>query len=309
MRLSGYDFDDHWLDLDGLRLHYLDEGAGEPVVMLHGNPTWSFSYRHLVTALRDSYRVVVPDHIGCGLSDKPDDSRYSYTLRRRAEDVETLLDRLGITENITLVVHDWGGMIGLTYASRHPERIKRLVILNTAAFHMPKGKPLPWQLKACRNPLTGPLLIRGLNAFSRGAVRTCVTRRRMPPEVQQGYLAPYDSWANRIGVLRFVQDIPLRPGDPSYATVSEVEARLDLFRETPLLICWGERDFVFDVDFLDEWTRRFPQAEAHRFPDAGHYILEDASEEILPLVRRFLERHPLSTSATPLAVGRIANPS
>lgn len=309
MSLPGYDFDDHWLHLDGLRLHYLDEGLGEPVVMLHGNPTWSFYYRHLATALRDSYRVIVPDHIGCGLSDKPDDSRYQYTLRRRAEDVETLLDRLGISENITLVVHDWGGMIGLTYASWHPERIKRLVILNTAAFHMPQGKPLPWQLKACRNPLIGPLLIRGLNAFSRGAVRTCVTRRRMPTDARQGYLAPYDSWANRIGVLRFVQDIPLQPSDPSYATVSEVEARLEQFRETPMLIGWGERDFVFDVDFLHEWTRRFPQAETHRFPDAGHYILEDAGEEMIPLVRQFLERHPLSTPSAHLAVGRIGHPS
>ncbi len=127
----------HDLDLGGLRYHYLDEGQGEPVVMVHGNPSWSFYYRHLVEALRDNHRCIVPDHIGCGLSDKPDDARYEYTLSRRAADLEALLDHLGIEGPLTLVMHDWGGMIGMTYATRHPERIARLVVLNTAAFHLP----------------------------------------------------------------------------------------------------------------------------------------------------------------------------
>src|SRR5262245_32773123 len=111
------------LDLNGLRYHYLDEGQGEPVVMVHGNPSWSYYYRNLVEKLSGSYRTVVPDHIGCGLSDKPDDSKYTYTFSQRVDDLETLLNHLGIDRNITLVVHDWGGMIGLTYAARHPERI------------------------------------------------------------------------------------------------------------------------------------------------------------------------------------------
>ena len=143
------------LDRDGLRLHYLDEGAGEPVVMVHGNPTWSFYYRNLVEALRGSYRVVVPDHIGCGLSDKPDDSRYDYTLASRVDDLERLLDHLGLDRGLTLVVHDWGGMIGMAYAARHPERIARLVVLNTAAFHKPPGKSFPWPLWICRDTPLG----------------------------------------------------------------------------------------------------------------------------------------------------------
>jgi pimeloyl-ACP methyl ester carboxylesterase len=117
------------LDLGGLRYHYLDEGEGEPVVMLHGNPTRSFLYRTLVEALRPSYRTIVPDHIGCGRSDKPDDARYAYTLERRVADLEALLDQLRLDAGLTLVLHDWGGMIGMTYAARHPERISRLVIL------------------------------------------------------------------------------------------------------------------------------------------------------------------------------------
>ncbi len=296
MGVDLYPFTGHFLDLHGLRYHYLDEGYGEPIVMLHGNPTWSFYYRDLVAALRGAYRVIVPDHIGCGLSDKPEDKRYSYTLAQRVADLEALLDHLELRENLTLVLHDWGGMIGMAYAHRHPERVCRLVVMNTAAFHLPPSKRLPWQLWLCRNTPLGPLLVRGFNAFCRGAARVGCTRRPMPQDVRAGYLAPYDSWQNRIAVLRFVQDIPLEPEDRSSALVTQVQEGLSQFRGVPLLICWGERDFVFDQHFLDEWQRRFPDAEIHRFPDAGHYVLEDARAEIQPLIHDFLQRHPLSAS-------------
>ena len=293
LALPLYPFTSHTLDLSGLRYHYLDEGRGDALVMLHGNPTWSFYYRNLVLGLRDAYRTIVPDHIGCGLSDKPDDLKYEYSLRRRVADLETLLDHLELRENLTLVLHDWGGMIGMAFAHRHPERIKRLVLLNTAAFPLPTTTSLPWSLWWCRTPLIGPLLVRGVNAFSRGALRYCV-RNPLPSEVRNGYLAPYDSWRNRIAVLRFVQDIPLSPGERGYDLVQEVAEGLHRFAALPTLICWGEHDFVFDRHFLDEWRRRFPAAEVHSFPDAGHYVLEDAGAEILPLLRDFLRRHPLA---------------
>src|SRR5260370_20611078 len=150
-----------------MRYHYLDEGAGEPVVMLHGNPTWSYYYRRLVLGLREGYRIIVPDHIGCGLSDKPGDSRCHYSLASRVRDLETLLDHLRIDQKLTLVLHDWGGMIGMAYASRRPERIKRLIVLNTAAFHLPPAKPLPWPFRLFRLPILGPLLARRANRFFR----------------------------------------------------------------------------------------------------------------------------------------------
>jgi haloalkane dehalogenase len=187
-------------------------------------------------------------------------------------------------------------MIGMAYAHRHPGRIKRLVILNTAAFPLPPGKRLPLSLRVCRNSVIGPLLVRGLNAFSRGAARYCACKP-LSPEVRDGYLAPYDSWQHRIAVLRFVQDIPLAPGDRGFDLVNEVAVGLHRFAALPMLICWGERDFVFDRHFLEEWRRRFPAAEVHRFPDAGHYVLEDAGAEILPRIRDFLRRHPLATEA------------
>jgi cis-3-alkyl-4-acyloxetan-2-one decarboxylase len=281
------------LDRNGLRLHYIDEGSGDPVVMLHGNPTWSFFYRHLIEALHDSYRVIVPDHIGCGLSDKPDDSRYDYTLASRVDDLETLLDRLGLDRELTLVLHDWGGIIGMTYAARYPERIARLVIGNTAAFHKPAGKSFPWALSVVRATPLGSLLVRGLNLFARGTVWIGCKNHRLPRAMRDAYAVPYDSWAHRIAIHRFVQDIPLQPGDRSYELISWVQDRLPLLEPIPMLLAWGMRDFVFDSTILDEWVRRFPGAEVHRFARAGHLIFEDERGAMTGLVRSFLAAHPL----------------
>ncbi|MBZ0122039.1 MAG: alpha/beta fold hydrolase [Sandaracinaceae bacterium] len=295
---SLYPFDAHYFDAGGARMHYLDEGdtAAEPIVMVHGNPTWSFYYRSLVKALRPRYRCVVPDHVGMGMSDKPDDGKYPYTLARRVDDLERLLDHVRIDRDVTLVLHDWGGMIGMAWAARHPERVARLVVLNTAAFHLPGDKSFPWPLRLTRTPV-GAALVRGLNAFSEVASRVCVTRAPMPDEIRRAYVAPYGSYADRIATLRFVQDIPLSPSDAAYRVVSETQKKLHLFAHLPALICWGDRDFVFDHAFLREWRRYLPEAKVVRFPDCGHYVLEDATEEIVELVKDFLREHPLPARA------------
>ena len=275
------------------RLHYLDAGQGEPVVMLHGNPTWSFYYRNLVLALRDSYRCIVPDHIGCGLSDKPPLSLYDYSLKSRIDDLEALLDSLGLRENLTLVLHDWGGMIGMGFAARHPERIKRLVVSNTGAFPLPKSKPFPWSLWLGRNTRLGAWLILKKNAFCRLAARWCVTRKLLPADVREMYLKPYDTPEHRVAVLKFVQTIPLKPSDPGFDIVSDTALSLAKFRAVPTLLLWGMKDFVFDRHFLAEWQRHFPHAETHSWPDCGHYLLEDATDEVIMRVREFLTKHPV----------------
>lgn len=278
---------------NGLSQSYLDEGplAGEVVVMLHGNPSWSYYWRKLVLGLHDSYRCIVPDHIGMGLSDKPGDDRYTYTLQSRIDDLERLLDSLNLGDNITLAVHDWGGMIGFGWALKHAARIKRLVILNTAAFLLPKAKAMPWQLSLGRDSLLGTGLIRGFNAFSGGAVFIGV-ENKMPRAVRRAYTAPYDSWANRISTLRFVQDIPLSPKDQSWSLVEASAKRLPDFANCPAFIGWGLKDFVFDQHFLNEFTQALPQAEVHAFADAGHYVLEDKAEVLVPAIRGFLDQHP-----------------
>ena len=282
-----YPFDGNTLDLGGYRMHYLDEGSGSPVLCVHGNPTWSFFYRDLVLNLRDRHRVVVPDHVGCGLSDAPDDDVYEYTLAQRIDDLETLVERLELGP-LDLVVHDWGGAIGMGWAARRPDMVRRLVILNTAAFHLPAGKAMPWQLSIVRDTGLGAVMVRGLNAFARGATHMACTRRTLPKAVRNAYCAPYDSWQRRIATLRFVQDIPLQPSDRAYATISETQAALPRFADRPILICWGLRDFVFDSHFLAQWRMIYPDAEVHEYADCGHYILEDAGDEIIPLISRFL---------------------
>ena len=304
--------DQAWIDRDlypwtgkhldvggGVKMHYLDEGPrdGEVLVMLHGNPTWSFYWRHLIAGFSSQYRVIVPDHVGCGLSDKPGDDRYDYRLQRRVEDVEKLLESLSIRSNVTLVLHDWGGMIGMAYATRNKDRVKRLVVLNTAGFGLPEGRKLPWQIALVRFLPFFSVPVRGFNAFSVGATWTCSTvKGRLTKAVKRMYLAPYDSWRNRIAVHRFVQDIPLKEGDPSFPLVKRVSDELPHWSKTPLLVLWGMKDFVFDEHFLAEWKRRLPHGEVHTFPDAGHYVTEDAHEKIVPLLRTFLDANPLSAS-------------
>jgi haloalkane dehalogenase len=285
-------FKRNYLERNGQKYHYINEGTGEPVVMVHGNPSWSFYYRNLVTALSNNYQCIVPDHIGCGLSDKPSDRGYDYTLKNRIDDLEALLDSLLIKEKITLVVHDWGGMIGMGYAARHPERIKRLVILNTGAFHLPESKKFPLRLWICRNPLLGTLLVRGFNAFSSVASYIGVKRKPMSPEIRKAYVAPFNSWKNRISTLRFIQDIPLVPGDKNYQLVSDIDNSLHKFQKVPTIICWGLKDFVFDKHFLNIWKKKMPHAQINEFADCGHYILEDASEEVITLIKTFMADNP-----------------
>jgi len=287
-----YPFKSHYLDLNGLKYHYLDEGSGQPVVMVHGNPTWSFYFRDLIKALSGQYRVIAPDHIGCGLSDKPDSKTYDYKLKNRVDDLESLIESLKIKEKISLVLHDWGGFIGMAYALRHPERIGRFVLMNTAAFLPPPGKTIPIILIMIRRwRLLAVFAVQGFNLFALGAL-FINSYKGLSKDVKAGLIAPYNCWQNRIATLKFVQDIHLTENNPSYGIVKQVDKSMKLFLNLPILICWGKHDFVFDLDYLKEWQRRFPDADAHIFPEAGHYVLEDVPEKIIPLTREFLQKHP-----------------
>jgi haloalkane dehalogenase len=265
-------------------MSYLDEGprSDEAVLMLHGNPTWSFYYRELVKALAATRRCVVPDHIGMGLSEKPEN--YRYTLEQRIEDVAALVAQLGLNK-VHLVVHDWGGAIGFGFAARRPELIGRLVVLNTGAFASTR---IPGRIALCKAPLVGPAIVRGLNGFAWPATWMAMNRRALTPDEKRGYLLPYDSWANRVAVSAFVRDIPMNAAHPSWATLKQTEAGLAQFRDRPALIVWGGRDFCFNDAFLARWRQELPQAEVHRIADAGHYVLEDAREEVVPRVAEFL---------------------
>jgi haloalkane dehalogenase len=268
---------------DGTVMHYLDEGNGPVVLMLHGNPTWSFYFRNLVNELvRSGFRCIVPDHIGCGLSDQP--QAYDYTLKRRIDDVERLVDHLGIS-SFSLVVHDWGGAIGCGLAVRRPQALEKLVLLNTAAF---PSKRIPIRIGLLKIPLLGPLMIRGLNGFAGPAVNMAVVQP-LSKSVRRGFLWPYRSWAKRIAVWHFVKDIPLRRSHPSYSVLAEVEKGLEQFRGKPIQLVWGGKDFCFNDHFLQRWQEIFPEAETRYHKQSGHYILEDGGLKAWEEVRCFLE--------------------
>lgn len=291
-----YPFEGQRKLIGGHSLHYLDEGSGDPVVMVHGNPTWSFFWRNLVLGLRANHRCIVPDHIGCGLSDKPALADYPYTLQRRVEDLEALLDSLDLNERVTLVAHDWGGMIGMAVAHRRPERIARLVLMNTGAFPLPAEKAMPTRLSIVRDSRLGAFLVTRFNAFAKCATWMAV-EQPLPPEIARAYVAPYDTPDNRIATLRFVQDIPLAAEDPGYALVDEVGREMTSDHgDKPALLVWGAKDWVFDDHFLAGFQKRLPQAETLRFADAGHYVLEDATEAVVARVQAFLAAHPLPSS-------------
>ena len=261
--------------------------------MVHGNPTWSFYFRSLVKAFSDEYRVIVPDHIGCGLSDKPDEQQYGFRLKDRVADLKTLMDRLDLKAPLTLILHDWGGMIGLAWALDNMDKVGRIVIMNTAGFFPPAGKALPLRLRLIRSG-RGLLkhLVLHFNLFARAALYMA-PHRPLPPEVKAGLIAPYNSPLSRLATFKFVLDIPLSAGDSSGPIVARVDRNLASICDRPTLLLWGAHDFVFDRDYYNQWRRRLPLAETHWFDNAGHYLLEDVPEQIILLIRRFLHNHPL----------------
>lgn len=265
----------------GHYMHRVDEGEGEVVLMLHGNPTWSFLYRDLILKLKDSFRCIAPDHIGCGFSDKPQKQR--CRLKNHVDHLHQLLNTLDV-KKVHLVLHDWGGPIGLLWALARPHRVGKIVLLNTSAF---VSKELPKRIQLCASPVLGQLLTCGASAFSRGLVHMGTTNP-LPPKVAQGYCAPYDSWRNRSGIWAFLKDIPMSPSHPSYPLLVQLEKGLHVFKNHPILLSWGMQDFCFTPRFLERFENTFPHAQTIAYPEAGHLVLEDAGAQGVEAIKTFL---------------------
>jgi haloalkane dehalogenase len=282
-----YPFASNWLPIEQRRLHYVDEGpkdANHTLLFVHGNPTWSFHWRRLIERFRGEYRCVAPDHFGCGLSDlQPRPLR----LADHIENVRRLMGALDL-RNITLVAQDWGGAIGLGALLAERERFERIVLFNTGAF-----RPwfIPWRIRVCRTPVVGRLALQGANAFSRAALRMTLSReRRLAPEVEAGYLKPYNSWERRAAVYQFVRDIPSSPSHPTWQTLEAIERALPQLADLPKLLVWGERDWCFTTECLDRFLQDWPSAEVMRLPDVGHWVVEDAPDDAERAMADFLRR-------------------
>ena len=273
-----YPFEPKRFDTGSGTLSYLDEGQGdEAVLMVHGNPTWSFFYRDVVLALRGRIRCIVPDHLGCGLSDKPQD--YDYTLGNHIANLGKLLDSLNLRK-IHLIVHDWGGPIGLGACLPRHAKLGKVMILNTSAF---ADSDIPWRIRLCRVPLLGEFLVRGFNGFAWPATWMAVTKP-LPADVARGFTFPYDSWANRIATHRFVRDIPTGRDEPSDQALAAIEAQLPLLKSKQTSILWGGADFCFNQHYYECWRQILARVPARYLTGAGHYLLEDAREDCLATI-------------------------
>jgi len=264
---------------NGIRMHYVDQGQGDVIVMLHGNPTWSFFYRRLINSLSKTNRIIAPDHIGMGLSDKPQNADYSLAFH--IDNFEKLVEHLKL-DDITLIVHDWGGAIGFGYAVNHLHNVRKIVVLNSAAFF---DSRIPWRIAFCKSFL-GSFMVRRLNLFAQAA--TCMAVfKKLPKDVRAKYLEPYDSFENRIGIYTFLRDIPMNKEHRTRILLDNIESRLSEIK-AEVLILWGARDFCFTRHYYERWKVIFPLAKTKLYANAGHYILEDVPGEVLKEIEEFL---------------------
>ena len=299
---SLYPFDSHLVTIGEVPYHYLDEGTGDALLMVHGNPTWSFLWRNLISEFRQDYRLIAPDHMGCGMSGKPQQN--TYTLQTHVDHLVELIERLDLRQ-VTLLAHDWGGAIGLGAALAVPDRFARFILFNTGAFPPPF---VPWRIRLCRLPWLGTWAIRRLNLFARCAMWMATTQRGgLPKSARAGFLAPYDCWQHRVALDKFVRDIPLSPRHPTYKTLKSIEDQLSTLADFPFQFIWGMKDWCFRPECLERFQRSLPHAEIHRLQEAGHFVTEDAHDLVVSLVTDFLTRHQLDVLG-PQETLRLATP-
>ncbi len=276
--LPGYDFEPNWFDADGLRLHYVDEGDGSPVVCFHGEPTWAYLYRRMLPPLVGArHRVICPDYAGFGRSDKPTERGW-YTYDRHVELVSGLLDGLDLG-GVTVVVQDWGGPIGLRWAVEHGDRVTRLVILNTGLFtgRVSKGF-MAWREFAAKNPdLPVGFVIQG------------ATAGELPPEVVAAYEAPFPTPESKAGAAQFPLIVPTSDDEPGAAEMRAVAYELSKW-DKPALVAFSDQDPVFPYPRAGEaFTGLIPGAsEQVRIEGAAHFLQEDRGERIAEEIIQFM---------------------
>ncbi|WP_328400591.1 alpha/beta fold hydrolase [Nocardia sp. NBC_00403] len=269
-----YPFASHFEKIDGSRVHYVDEGSGPPLILLHGNPTWSFLYRDVIKGLRDQYRCIAIDYPGFGLSQAS--PGYGFTPAEHAHVVEQLVTRLDLRD-VTLMVQDWGGPIGFAVATRHPDRFVAFVVGNTWAW--PKSDP---GTQAFSRFLGGPIggrLILHHNFFVERIIPAGVRRKKLPDAVMDAYRGPFPTPESRRPVHVFPREI-LR----SRAFLAEVEQGLAVLRDRPALLVWGTKDVAFRAPERRRWEQQFVDHRTVLLDGAGHYIQEDAADEIVAAI-------------------------
>jgi haloalkane dehalogenase len=278
--LPGFAFEPHYAEVDGVRMHYLDEGRGDPILLLHGEPTWSFLYRTMIPALSGRFRCVAPDYLGFGRSDKWTDVG-AYSFARHFSDLERFAETLDL-RRITLVVQDWGGPLGLHYAVRHPDRVARLVILNTGLLSGEAETLSPglvrWREYALRTPdLPIGQIIK----------RSVVDRASLSDAVAAAYDAPFPTFPSKAGARAFPALIPTSPDAPGGVEMRETRAGLASWSK-PALVCFSDSDPVFPPAAGQALAALIPGARFELIKGAGHFLQEEKGPEIAQRILAFV---------------------
>jgi haloalkane dehalogenase len=276
--LPGFPFEPHYLEQDGLRLHYLDEGADDPVLCLHGEPTWSFLYRKMIPVLVGAARVVAPDYFGFGRSDKPVEAGW-YSFNRHYGSILRLVEELDLRA-LTVVVQDWGGPIGLRLAVENPERVERLVIMNTG---IGGGRPPSETWLRFRD------LVRAAGSdFQAGRLIRTSAVRGLADEVVAAYDAPFPVPESKAGVLAFPEQVPTEPEHPNTEPLMAIREALRSWQK-PALVLFGDSDPIFAPRVAERIAEWIPGAlPAELIENAGHFVQEDAGEQAAERITRFL---------------------
>lgn len=268
-----YPFKSHFFNTTAGRMHYVDEGNGDPVVMVHGNPGWSFEFRHIISSISDQYRCIAVDHIGFGLSDKPAD--WNYLPKNHARNFEELIDYLGL-KNITLIVSDWGGPIALSYAIKHPEKIKKLIILNTWMWSV-RDDPYYQKFSNMMGGSFGKFMISNFNIFAKVVVRQVFgDKSKLTKRIQEHYYKHLSTPSERKGSYVFPRQII-----ESSAWLDELWYKKQDISNLPTVFIWGMKDIAFREKELSKWLSNWHSARVFKLTDVGHYPQEEAPEYII----------------------------
>lgn len=273
-----YPFNSHYINLPMGKMHYIDEGQGDPIVMVHGNPGWSFEFRDIIKELSKTNRCIAPDHIGFGLSDKPAD--WSYLPEKQAENFEKLMDSLNLN-NITIIVNDWGGPIGLSYAIKHPEKIKRIVLLNTWLWSV-KGDPHFEKFSNMMGKGVGKFMIKHFNLFGKKVVKMAVAdKHKLTRHIHKHYYKHLDKPSHRKGSYVF-------PGQiiGSSEWLEKLWQQKDKISSIPTTIIWGEKDIAFKQKELDKWLATMKNNTLIKLSNVGHYPQEESPETLIAELKK-----------------------
>ncbi|MBD3343151.1 MAG: alpha/beta fold hydrolase [Candidatus Lokiarchaeota archaeon] len=280
---GSFPFKPNYVKVNGFQMHYVDEGEGEIIVCLHGMPTWGYLYRNFIRKLSKSYRLIVPDQMGFGKSDVPQDK--PYILKQHINNLKAFVEILNL-KDIALIVQDWGGPIGIGYAVDNPDNVKRLIIMNTSIGVM-KENVKPWYYSMEKRGIYDKF-IKNIGGIMKMGINN---KEKITPTLLEAYEAPFPNDESYIGALAWPKDIPVGKSHPSAESMLHIRENLDNLENKPKILIWGLKDPIFPPMLIEWWNKIYPGIETHKIEEASHFLQEDSPKEIIEIIKRFLQNN------------------